>query len=192
MQLAIPTPQANPWFTRKVLSWLKRYLPAELTGTSAAIIGATIAWQLDQSMAVIALVGAWSEVVGFYLAMMIQEWRAQRQHQPRPRTNNGGISRPTWQATAMSYLQSVRQTIRFLAQILRNLVLEFGPAELVDPLFVRPALLALAMNLIPSMHWAVLSGKVAADLLFYTIAISSLELRRRLATKKAYNKVSQF
>lgn len=195
MQLAIHStqPHPNPWFTRKVIGWIKRYLPAEVTGTTAAILGTTLAWQLDQSMAVTALVGAWSEVVGFYLAMLIQEWRTQRplrlhslpNVQPNRRLERG------WQAQLTAHLTSVRQTIGFLTQILRTLVVEFGPAEVVDPFLLRPAFLALAMHLIPGVHWAVMIGKVAADLIFYTIAISSLELRQKLATKKAYNNLSR-
>jgi hypothetical protein len=56
---------------------------------------------------------------------------------------------------------------------------------------LRPAFLALAMHLIPGVHWAVLIGKVAADLIFYTVAISSFELRQKLATKNSYNNLSQ-
>lgn len=195
MQLAIhaPQPQANPWFTRKVIGWLKRYLPAEVTGTTAAILGTTLAWQFDQSLAVTALVGTWCEVVGFYLAMMIQEWCNQRPQpslslrnsQPNRRLERG------WQARIMARLTSVRQTIGFLTQILRTLVVEFGPAELVDPFLVRPALLALAMHLVPGVHWAVIIGKVTADLIFYTVAISSFELRQKMATKNSHNNLSQ-
>lgn len=195
MQLAIHStqPHPNPWFVQKLIGWIKRYLPAEVTGTAFAILGTTLAWQLDQSLAVIALVGAWSEVVGFYLAMMTQEWRAQRplrlhslpNIQPNRRLEQG------WQARVTARLTSVRQTIRFLVQILRNLVVEFGPAELVDPFLLRPAFLALSMHLIPGVHWAVVIGKVAADLIFYTVAISSFELRQKLATKNSYNNLSQ-
>ena len=195
MQLAIYStqPHPNPWFAQKVIGWIKRYLPAKVAGTTAAILGTTLAWQLDQSLAVTALAGTWCEVVGFYLAMMIQEWRNQRPHSLlslKNRQSNYPLERG-WQARIMARLTSVRQTIGFLAQILRTLVAEFGPAELVDPFLLRPALLALAMHLIPGAHWAVLIGKVAADLIFYTVAISSFELRQKLATKKFYNNLSQ-
>lgn len=189
MQLAIHSaqPYPKPWFTQKIIGWIKRYLPAEVTGTAAAILGTTLAWQFEQSLAVTALVGAWSEVVGFYLAMLIQEWRAQRPQpslalpngQPNSRLERG------WQAQVTACLTSVRQTIGFLTPILRNLLVEFGPAELLDPFLLRPAFLALAMHLIPGVHWAVVIGKVAADLIFYTVAISSFEVRRKLAAKKS-------
>lgn len=195
MQLVIHStqPHPTPWFAQKVIGWIKRYLPAEVTGTTAAILGTTLAWQLDQSMAVTALVGAWSEVVGFYLAMLIQEWRTQRPLRLHSLPNDQLNHRLEWgwQARITARLTSVRQTIGFLAQILRNLVAEFGPAELVDPFLLRPAFLALAMHLIPGVHWAVLIGKVAADLIFYTVAISSFELRQKLATKNSYNNLSQ-
>lgn len=195
MQLAIYStqPHTNPWFTQKIIGWIKRYLPAEVTGTAAAILGTTLSWQFEQSLAVTALVGAWSEVVGFYLAMLIREWRSQRPLRLHSLPNDQLNRRVElgWQARVTAYLTSVRQTIGFLAQILRTLVAEFGPAELVDPFLLRPALLALAMHLIPGAHWAVMIGKVAADLIFYTVAISSFELRQKLATKKFYNNLSQ-
>lgn len=190
--LIMPTPTARR-FTQKVIGWIKRYLPAELTGATAAVLGTTLAWQLDQSWAVIALVGTWSDVVGFYLTMIVQEWRSQRPQQVLSLLNDqpSGQLRLGWRMTAVAYVTSVRQTIGFLTQLLRTLVVEFGPAELLDPFILRPAFLALAMHLIPGVHWAVIVGKVAADLIFYTVAISSLELRQKLATKKAYNDLSQ-
>lgn len=195
MQLAIHStqPHPTPWFAQKLIGWIKRYLPAELTGTAAAILGTTLAWQLDQSLAVTALVGTWCEVVGFYLGMMIQEWRTQRPQRTLALPNDQLRGRLAlgWQARVTARLTSVRQTIGFLMQILRTLVVEFGPAELVDPFLLRPAFLALAMHLIPGVHWAVLIGKVAADLIFYTVAISSFELRQKLATKKFHNDLSR-
>ena len=62
---------------------------------------------------------------------------------------------------------------------LRNLGLEFGLAEAVDTLALRPGLVFAFMQLIPDLGVAVLLGKLAADVVFYVPAITAYELRRR-------------
>lgn len=177
-------PLFPPLLPLKVGGWIRRYLPAELTGTTAALVGIVLARHFDQPTVTIALVGAWSEVIGFYGAMVMQEWLAYRRHHCPPSATNKRISKLDldWLALCGTILASVRQTIGFLAQLLRNLLLEFGVAELLDPFILRPALLTLAMQLIPELPIAVIVGKVAADLLFYSVAIGSYELRKKMVT----------
>lgn len=172
----------NYGLTQKVAGWVWRYLPAELTGTAAALLGITVALYLEQSAITIAMIGAWSEILGFYAAMVAQEWMAHRRSNRQPWANNKRISKPGlgWPAICCNCLISVRQTIGFFGQLLRNLVLEFGAAELLDPLILRPALLTLAIQRIPDLPLAVIAGKLVADLLFYTVAIGSLEVRRKI------------
>jgi ornithine decarboxylase len=52
---------------------------------------------------------------------------------------------------------------------------EFGPAELTDTLLVRPAAMFLGSLATGNVLVGVLIGKVAADLVFYGLAISSYE-----------------
>jgi len=47
-------------------------------------------------------------------------------------------------------------------------------------LILRPALLMLAMQLISDLPLALIAGKVAADLVFYSVTIGSLELRKKM------------
>jgi hypothetical protein len=60
----------------------------------------------------------------------------------------------------------------------RNLVLEFGVAEALDSLLVRPALMYVASQLIGDVSVGVLIGKVASDVIFYVPTIAAYELRR--------------
>ena len=60
------------------------------------------------------------------------------------------------------------------------MVAEFGPAELVDSFLVRPALLWAASALWGPNLGAWLIGKLAADAVFYVVAIVSFETGRRL------------
>ena len=159
------------WVVKRIGGWLRRYLPAEIAGTTAALLGLTMALQAEQSMATTAVVGVWSEVIGFYGAIVVQEWLAEQ------RRHRQSLANPMPLCT---FYTSVRQTIGFLSRLLRNLVLEFGAAELLDPLILRPALLMLAMQLISDLPVALIAGKVTADLVFYSVTIGSLELRKKM------------
>jgi hypothetical protein len=68
-----------------------------------------------------------------------------------------------------------------LPRALRDLSLEFGPAEALDSLLLRPALLYLGIALAPHAALGVLAGKLAADAAFYSLAIAAhgLVCRRR-------------
>jgi hypothetical protein len=61
----------------------------------------------------------------------------------------------------------------------RDLVLEFGPAEALDTLLLRPGLLYIGICCAPDPALGVLLAELAADLCFYVPAIISHELLRR-------------
>ena len=67
-------------------------------------------------------------------------------------------------------------TLRSGLRVLRDIMLEFGPAETLDSL-LRPALMCAAMALLPDLHAGIIAGKLAADLVFYALAIAARELR---------------
>jgi hypothetical protein len=60
---------------------------------------------------------------------------------------------------------------------LRDVAIEFGPAEALDSLIARPACTALATAALGPAA-GVLAGKLAADLAFYAPVIATYELRR--------------
>jgi hypothetical protein len=69
--------------------------------------------------------------------------------------------------------------LRDLPRVVGALLLEFGPAEVLDTLLLRPALLSVGMIFAPNPALGVVLGKLAADLCFYAPAIVSHELLRR-------------
>lgn len=170
------------WLISKIVGWLRRYLPAEVAGTTAALVGVMLALRLEQPLATVAVVGVWSEVIGFYSAMVLQEWFAEQRRCRQSSANPIPLCTCCKNGLAIfrTFWTSVRQTISFLCRLLRNLVLEFGVAELLDPLILRPAVLILAMQVIPSLSVALIVGKLTADLVFYTVTICSLELRKKV------------
>jgi hypothetical protein len=62
----------------------------------------------------------------------------------------------------------------------RALVVEFGPAEVLDSALVRPACMALATAALGPL--GVLAGKLAADLVFYAPVIATYEFLKRGGT----------
>jgi hypothetical protein len=58
---------------------------------------------------------------------------------------------------------------------LRSLTVEFGPAELVDSLMVRPMLIYVAPALLGNVVFGWIVGGFVADVAFYLCAIFSYE-----------------
>ena len=72
-----------------------------------------------------------------------------------------------------------RRGMQALPVVLYDLVREFGPAEALDGLLLRPALMYAGAMLAPSLAVGIVAGKYAADLAFYVPVILSYELLRR-------------
>lgn len=135
---------------RGILFWVVRYLPAEIVGTAAMVlagIGVTI-W--TDNPAIVALAALLGEIIGFYAVLAVTIYAEQIQISPRWRT-----------AIARTGLL---------------LIAEFGVAEVLDTLLIRPAALMLGVWLVPDPVWGLLAGKVAADIVFYTIAAGAFTL----------------
>ena len=72
-----------------------------------------------------------------------------------------------------------RGGVRGLPGALRDLALEFGPAEALDSLLLRPALLYAGISLTGHSTSGALLGKLAADVAFYSLAIAGRALAQR-------------
>jgi hypothetical protein len=134
---------------RRTRRWLRRYLPAEAAGTSAALVAAAVAARGGIESAVVA--AAWAEALGFYLFVTVRELR-----------RRGGARSP-----------------RHVAGAVRDVVTEFGAAEAVDTLFARPLLMYAFAAALGGVLAGVVVGKLAADVVFYALAIPAYELRER-------------
>ncbi|MET2012621.1 hypothetical protein ABXJ56_13830 [Microbacterium chocolatum] len=138
-------PHAVPGSRRTgILFWLRRYLPAELAGTAALVLAGLAVAGTSAHPVVITMAAVVGENLGFYgvLAVMVLVEQHRRG----------------------------RRGARATAATVILLAAEFGGAELLDSLLVRPGAISLALWLVPDPFWALLVGKVAADLVFYTIA----------------------
>lgn len=139
----------------RVREWIGRYLVAELCGLSAALLAAMAATAAaPDQLVVAAYASALGEGVGFYAGyLVIRYLREDLAGPPRRR----------------------------IAVILAAAVVEFGPAEILDTVLIRPAAMYVGSLATGNVIVGVVIGKIAADLVFYGLAITSYEvLVRRL------------
>jgi len=132
---------------RGIVFWLARYLPAEIVGTAAMVLAGLAATIWTDNAAVIALAALVGEIIGFYTVLAITIYAEQAQ-----------------------VAQTMRAAIGLTALLL---VAEFGIAEVLDTLLIRPAALMLGVWLLPDPLWGLLAGKIVADIVFYAIAAGS-------------------
>jgi hypothetical protein len=143
---------------RKLREWVGRYLPAEVLGTVTALAAAWTVHAVSGSLISAAVAGTIGESLGYYGCMVVREVRS-----CDTRHRDLGTLRRRW-------LTGTRTV--------RDLLLEFGPAELVDSLLARPVFLYLMPSLLHNLTAGIVVGKLAADVLFYGLAISAYELRQ--------------
>jgi hypothetical protein len=148
----------SPYAKSKLKEWGARYLPAELLSVIVTMIVALLVFDLTGSQLTTAVVGTWvgsGVYFGYILAMDIRFARRQR---------HAHGHRYTWQT---------------FGQNIRALFVEFGVAELVDLLIIRPALMYYLPIWMGSLAWGTLTAKLAADLTFYAPAIVGYEISKR-------------
>lgn len=135
--------------------WLRRYGPSEVLGTVASVGAAVGVQQVTGSLAAAAYAGAIAEALVFYGVMFLRE-SVREAHQA------GIRGRPFGSAD--------------LLPVGRSLLLEFGAAETLDLLVVRPLCMAAGLEMIGG-NLGGLAGKLAADLVFYGPVLAIYEWR---------------
>jgi hypothetical protein len=144
---------------RKLREWVGRYLPAEILGTVTALATAWTVHAASDSLISAAVAATIGESLGYYGFMVVREaFRYDTRHR------HHGRRRRLW-------LTGTRTV--------RDLLIEFGPAELVDTVLVRPLFMYLMPSLLHHFTAGILVGKLAADVIFYSLAISAYELRQQ-------------
>ena len=147
---------------KKPKEWSARYLFPELAAIFSALLGTNLAYVLDPAVTIVAVsfVAAWSENIGYYVVVISRDLATER---------TSGNIRP------------ICLTIRSVA---RNLLIEFGAAECIDSLLLRPSCMYIAMSYIDSPSVATLLGKLTSDVGFYLVAVAGYETRKKLFPKE--------
>lgn len=139
---------------RSAVIWIRRYLPCEIAGTAAEFGGAAVVYLWTGSFVAAALAGTVGASVGYYATAYTAALRWSY------RTLNG--ARPM-------------RILRANALALRSIAIEFGPAEAIDSIAVRPLAFCLAPQLLGGATVGWITAKVFADIVFYALAIGSFE-----------------
>jgi hypothetical protein len=157
----------------KAMEWIRRYGPAEVIGSVMAVAGAFVApeitailtgsnpqyaWVRDVAVAYGGTIG---ENLGFYSVIISRELRSDRRNLIERGSHYG---------------------LRAATGTVWNLLMEFGPAEILDSLVVRPLAMGTGASLL-GLGSGVFAGKIVADIGFYIPSILSYELRQRRSPK---------
>jgi hypothetical protein len=136
----------------KVRQWCRRYLPSEAAGVLAATLCGLLVLSATGEPVWATTAAVAGESFAYYGVIFGRElrWRMQ-----------GGAANS-----------------RLVLVIVRDLLLEFGPAELADTLLVRPLMIYAGLSLAPVGWIGIALGKLAADLFFYVLTIAIFELRQ--------------
>ncbi len=132
--------------------WIGRYGWAELCGTVGSYTGFYAALWLTGSVIAASYGAAVGENIGFYGCIGTRDYRRRR-------------------------AQGVEVSPQLFAGIAKDMVQEFGLAELLDSLVVRPGATFLAVTMFGPTA-GVLIGKIGADTVFYALAIGFYERRK--------------
>ena len=141
---------------QRLAIWALRYMPAWALSSVATLLGVWVAHTLTQNVVVIVLTGAWAETVVYYATLLWSDVRADRRAQ-------------------------AAYGLRGFGRTVLNLALEFGVAEAIDTLVVRPVLLLAAAQVIDDLTVALVLGVFVADLVFFVPAILMYEARSATA-----------
>jgi hypothetical protein len=153
---------------QKGKEWLKRYLPSEIIGTVTAMTATVICQQLSKNFVVIAYAGALGESIGFYSTILIQNILIEKK-------NHKNSAQPF--------------SFHDLYLIVINIILEFGPAGIIDGLILRPFFMYVFPLLLKNFMLGIFVGKIVGDITFYFLVIISYEInKRRRANAKIIDK----
>ena len=156
--LALALGEQASWKSR-VGRWIRRYGPSEVVGIAMALGASWLVQQVSGSVIASAYAASIGEGLGFYGSLVTREMIQEAYF--------AGARRAPYGASEMM-------------RTWRGLLLEFGPAELLDTGLVRPMTMALGTTL---LGWGpgIVAGKLLADVVFYLPVIWVYERRRRKA-----------
>ena len=142
----------------KVKEWLKRYLLPEIISIVATILSALIAYKLTDNRIATALISTWAGNIGYFGSIILFDVI-------RTQKLLAGEGR--------------RYTVSTFGKNIKALAVEFGLAEVVDTLLVRPALMYYMPIWLNDMAIGSVVAKIAADVTFYVPAIIGYELSKK-------------
>ncbi len=139
----------------RIGEWIRRYLPCEIAGTAAEFGAAALAYGATGSLAAAAVAATVGASGGYYAMAFLNALRwTYRDHCHRTRGDRIVVS---------------------VLLALRSVAIEFGPAELIDSIAVRPLAFYVGPILFGNVAAGWIFGKLVSDVAFYGCAVFSYE-----------------
>jgi len=142
----------------KIIEWVKRYATAEVFALIGAFLGASVGLFLTNNLIVSAYCAAFGENIFYYGLIIIRDVRNSHKEHKKNSKKYG-------------FLSFVKNN--------RDLIVEFGPAETLDSLVIRPFWMYLFPIVLGNFYLGILVGKLVADITFYGLAIIGYEFRKK-------------
>ena len=149
----------------KVVEWLRRYAANEIAGWVAQAGAAWGVHALTGSYAAAVVAATIGASVGYYAAAYVNGVR--------------------WAYRAQAGLRWPMRVLVANGLTARSIAVEFGPAEAIDSIAIRPVALLLGPLVVGSTAVGFVLGSVVADVAFYVMTIFSYERFTRLLVRPA-------
>jgi hypothetical protein len=134
---------------------VRRYLPCEIAGTVGELGGAALAYLATGSLAAAAITATIGASAGYYAAAYVSAVR--------------------WSYRCLDDRRWPSRVLVSSLLALRSVAVEFGPAELIDSVAVRPVAYYVGPLIFDNTIAGWIFGKLVSDLAFYVLAIFSYE-----------------
>ena len=142
----------------KIREWIKRYLLADILSTVLSLATAWFIHRETGDNVLAAFVGSAMASISFYGIMAYIDVRKSLKHHRK---------------------HDLRYGFSAYFKDLRNLIVEFGPSEILDVLAVRPFFMYLMPELMGDFLLGTFVGKMIADVVFFIPAIIMYEVRKK-------------
>ncbi|MBI2129852.1 hypothetical protein HYU07_06470 [Candidatus Woesearchaeota archaeon] len=138
----------------KLKEWFKRYALAELTGILFALIFSNLSMFFFKNTIIAGFIGTWMDNLGFYGIIVHRDLNKRKRNKK------------------LNFLDYLKQ--------LRNMIVEFGPAEYLDSFIIRPLYYSFLPYVIADYSLAIFIGAILAGITYYIPAIISYEFRKKI------------
>jgi hypothetical protein len=146
------------------MEWFRRYLPSEIAGWAGELGSAAAVYHLTGSFAAAVVAGTLGSSIGYYGTAYVNNVR--------------------WCHRAQAGRHPVNRILVANGLAARSIAVEFGPAEAIDTILIRPAMLFLGPAVVGNVAAGWIVGSLVADAAFYVLAIVSYERFRTLVARR--------
>ncbi|BBX68525.1 hypothetical protein [Mycolicibacterium psychrotolerans] len=139
----------------RIREWVRRYLPCEVAGTVGEFGAAALVYVATDSLGAAAVAASVGASGGYYAVAYLSALR--------------------WSYRDQAHRPALARLLMANLLALRSVAIEFGPAEVIDSIAVRPLGFYLGPALFGNVAAGWIFGKLVSDVAFYTCAVFSYE-----------------